>query len=95
MLGDTPSSTPRPAHFGATPYDLTGVRPGLAIEAGSDTMPGLAGGPGLLQENPPPWHPASPLFWFGVLAATTLGLIAASTTVRVGPFTASASAGTS
>lgn len=81
--------------FGATPYELTQVRPAYALEAGDDTMPSLAAGPGLMADNPAPWHPQSPLFWFGMLAATTLGFIAASTTVRVGPFKASASAGKS
>jgi hypothetical protein len=32
-----------------------------------------------------PWHPDSPLFWIGIIAAATVGLMAFSTTVRVGP----------
>jgi hypothetical protein len=31
-----------------------------------------------------PWHPDNPLFWIGVLGATTFGLMAFSTNVRVG-----------
>lgn len=33
----------------------------------------------------PPWSPRNPLFWFGVVAAATVGLMGYSTTVRVGP----------
>jgi hypothetical protein len=40
-----------------------------------------------------PWNPANPLFWFGALAALTFGLMAVSTTVRVGPAKASLSLG--
>lgn len=41
-------------------------------------------------------HPASPdhpLFWFGLIAGVTLGLIGASTHLRVGPFRAGFDAG--
>lgn len=38
-------------------------------------------------------RPGSGLFFFGVLAAISLGLMAVSTTVRVGPAKASVSAG--
>lgn len=41
--------------------------------------------PGDVAAESHPWSPASPLFWFGVLAAITLGLAAVSTSVRVGP----------
>lgn len=37
--------------------------------------------------------PDNPLFWFGALAAITLGLAAFSTTVRVGPAKASLNLG--
>lgn len=40
-----------------------------------------------------PWNPDNPLFWFGVLAAATFGLMAVSTTVRVGGAKASVSLG--
>lgn len=39
------------------------------------------------------WHPNSPLMWVGVILAGAVGLAAFSTTVRVGPVTASASVG--
>jgi hypothetical protein len=41
----------------------------------------------------PSFHPNGPLFWFGVIAAAAVGLMYASTTVRVGPVSASVSAG--
>lgn len=37
--------------------------------------------------------PHSPLFWVGALAAVSVGLMAYSTTVRVGPVSASVKAG--
>lgn len=40
-----------------------------------------------------PWNPASPLFWFAGIAAVTFGLMAVSTSVRVGKATASVSLG--
>lgn len=40
-----------------------------------------------------PWSPSSPLFWFGAIAAVTFGLMAVSTSVRVGSVKASVSAG--
>ena len=39
------------------------------------------------------WNPSNPLFWFGALAAVTFGLMAVSTSVRVGPAKVSVSAG--
>ena len=41
-----------------------------------------------------PWHADSPLFWFGAIAAATFGLLAVSTSVRVGPVRVTAAAGT-
>jgi len=38
-------------------------------------------------------NPANPLFWFGVLAATTLGLMAVSGNVRLGRTKIAASVG--
>lgn len=40
-----------------------------------------------------PWHPSNPLFWFGVIAAATFGLMAVSTTVRVGKATGTVAIG--
>jgi len=39
------------------------------------------------------WHPDNPLFWVAVIGAVTFGLMAFSTTVRVGKGTASLSLG--
>lgn len=49
--------------------------------------------PGGAADTTSPWSPDSGLFWVGAALAVTLGLIAASTTIRVGPLKASASAG--
>jgi hypothetical protein len=38
-----------------------------------------------LDVKSPVWSPDNPLFWFGVLAAASVGLMGYSTTVRVGP----------
>ncbi len=40
-----------------------------------------------------PLHPDNPLFWFGILGAATFGLMAFSTSVRVGKATASVAVG--
>lgn len=40
-----------------------------------------------------PWNPENPLFWFAAIAAVTFGLMAVSTTVRVGKATGSVSLG--
>jgi len=47
------------------------------------------------RDDVPALHPSSPLFWFAVIAAAAVGLMYASTTVRVGPVKVSASAGKS
>lgn len=41
------------------------------------------------------FHPSAPLFWFAAIAGAAVGLMYASTTVRVGPVSASVSAGKS
>lgn len=45
------------------------------------------------QHAAPVYHPSSGLFWFGAIAAAAVGLAYVSTTVRVGPASASASLG--
>lgn len=65
------------------------ARYGLAPEAPATTTPtDLAAVPspsaGTARELTP-WDPSSPMFWIGVLGAVTFGLMAVSTTVRVGP----------
>jgi len=39
------------------------------------------------------WHPANPMFWVAAIGALTFGLMAASTTVRVGKAKATVSVG--
>lgn len=46
-------------------------------------------------ETGSPFSPANPLFWFGAIAALTFGLMAVSTSVRVGPAKAAVSLGKS
>lgn len=80
-------------HFGP---QILGIKPAAATAAGAGLGGGLvaSAGPELAEgRSDKPWHPDSPLFWFGVLAAVTLGLIGASTQIRVGPFKAAVSAG--
>jgi hypothetical protein len=40
-----------------------------------------------------PWHPSNPLFWIAAVGATTFGLMAFSTNVRVGNARAGVSVG--
>lgn len=80
------------------PLHIYGVQPPGAANGPAPAMPGIerSAGPALLEAaGDRPWHPDSPLFWFGVLTAVTLGLIGASTSLRVGPFKAAVSAGKS
>lgn len=52
-------------------------------------------GPGVADAlSAKPWHPQSPLFWFGAVAAFTFGLMAVSVSGRVGPAKAAVSVGT-
>lgn len=74
------------------PADQLGVNPapGLSAEHEHLSFPGLARSTGPGANNPgPPWSPQNPLFWFGGLLALTLGFVAASTSVRIGPARAS------
>lgn len=80
------------------PQNLLGAKPAEALSSHAPGFPTLGTGliPGSgssLDRGDRPWHPDSPLFWFGMLAAVTFGLIGASTAVRVGPFKAGVSAG--
>jgi hypothetical protein len=75
--------------YGAMPSAATNGRRGdvadpLTMAAGPSTLEG---------SSDKPWHPDSPLFWFGMLLAASLGFIAASTSIRVGPFKAAVAAG--
>ena len=57
-------------------------------ETASLVTPSVAG-----QSAAQMWHPDSPIFWIGALAAVTFGLMAVSTNVRVGKTTASVALG--
>lgn len=74
-----------------TPAAKYGLDPGAPASA-IDSPLHSAGGPAI-GDVLPPWHMDSPLFWFGAIAAATFGLLAVSTSVRVGPVRVAASAG--
>ena len=67
---------------------------GGPVGVSDDVTTGGLGSSGIVA-NPAPWSPDHPLFWFGAVAAFTVGLIGASTHLRVGPFKADASLGRS
>lgn len=80
------------------PYHMFGAPIPSASAGGAGAADGMAraAGPALTERGAAkPWHPDSPLFWFGGLLAVTLGLIGASASVRFGPFRAGAAAGKS
>jgi hypothetical protein len=54
-------------------------------------LPGVAGPS--IKGTASPLSPSGPLFWIGVIAAASVGLMAYSTSVRVGPASASLSLG--
>lgn len=87
-----PGSTVAPM-LDASPWALYGVMPPIGIVHDSGA-PGIerAAGPSRL-DDVSMFHPHSPMFWFGVIAAATFGLVAVSSTVRVGPFRAGAALG--
>ena len=74
-----------PGATSGLPHDPSGNLAGGLVEGPSAAAPGMDKA----------WHPDSPLFWAGALIAVTLGLIGASTSLRVGPFRAAVSAGKS
>lgn len=92
--------TPAAAHDSSywkrlNPFDLVNMPGGMPASAQVSTVPGIGRstvGHGADWDERL-WHPDNPLFWAGVFLAATFGLIATSTSVRVGPFKASASAG--
>lgn len=79
------------------PYHMLGARPASMVGPQPEGAAGLTAGTSSLMDRhgDKPWHPDSGLFWFGMLLATTMGLIGASTAVRVGPFKGALSAGKS
>ena len=76
-----------------SPYSKYGLN-GTATSPVDAPLPSIAG-PGVADSlAAKPWHPQSPLFWFGVIAAATFGLMAVSVSGRVGPVKAGVSVGT-
>lgn len=73
-------------------YRFTGLNAAAAPDSSRAAMPAIAGSAGP-REALRPWHPESGLFWFGLILAATVGLIGVSTSFKVGPVRASASAG--
>lgn len=77
-----------------TAENLIGYTPVLPDNAHTSTMPGIARSAGPSSHaNEPLFSPDNPLFWFGLLLAGTFGLVAISTSVRLGPGRASVSIG--
>lgn len=77
------------------PFDQVGLSGAVPASASTSTVPGIgrsAHGTGADWDDRQ-WHPDNPLFWVGAFLAVTLGLIATSTSIKVGPFKATASAG--
>jgi len=66
-----------------TPQKATSDRSELPKVAAPTTFKGAAS----------PLSPSGPLFWIGIIAAASVGLMAYSTSVRVGPASASVSLG--
>lgn len=56
------------------------------------SLAGVAG-PSKAEERHAALDPRSPLLWFGVLAAVTVGLMSYSTSVKVGPVSAAVKVG--
>ena len=84
--------------IGAERYRLGGAAP--ADQAAPTTASGLTALPtpsGFARDEGRPWHPSSPMFAFGVVAALTFGLMAVSTSgtasVRLGKVRATVGAG--
>lgn len=71
------------------PENITGA----PVAGGGNTLPsGLANVTQTpARVAPPPWSPDSGLFWVGLFLAGTVGLYAASVTVKTGPAKASVS----
>lgn len=64
--------------------------PGLSTDVATGGMAGAG-----IVSVPGRASPDNPLFWWGALLAVTLGLVGASTHLRVGPFKVATSAGKS
>jgi hypothetical protein len=79
------------------PFDQLGLTPKVGGHTTGDIAPSIAraAGPGVrdIGHDASPFHPDNPIFWAIGLGALTLGLIAASTQIRVGKAKVSVSAG--
>ncbi|MEU0788034.1 hypothetical protein ABZ341_41710 [Streptomyces sp. NPDC006173] len=69
-----------------------GALAGAPVVSRDQTAATPSAGPSIAVKSPP-WSPDNPLFWFGVIAAASVGLMGYSTTVRVGPAKAGISVG--
>lgn len=70
-----------------------GALAGAPVATKVETAATPSAGPAF-SSKAPPWSPENPLFWFGVVAAVSVGLMGYSTTVRVGSAKAGVSIGT-
>jgi hypothetical protein len=69
-----------------SPYRVTGLNPGIApatTTAAATPALSSSSGPGVTGAVPL-WSPQNPFFWFGAVAAVTIGLIGANAHLRVG-----------
>ena len=78
--------TPQQKYGWAPPSPAAGGQPTVELSAVPSPAAGAAAAGA-------PWHPDNPLFWVAVLGATTFGLMAFSTNVRVGNAKAGVSIG--
>ncbi|MCU1449331.1 MAG: hypothetical protein JWP02_1501 [Acidimicrobiales bacterium] len=77
-----------------TASNLLGMTREVPASAQTSSAPSLARSAGPSKTgNESPLHVDNPLFWFGALALVTFGLVAVSTSVRLGPGRASVSLG--
>lgn len=74
--------------FTPAAYGLTSAAP---PSSALSTSPSIA--QSSVQALPQIWHPDNPVFWVGVIAAASVGLIGFTVTGRAGPARASAGVG--
>ncbi len=73
-----------------SPARLYNMPPPVGV---SPSPPGIERAAGPSVDHLPLFSPDNPLFWFGALLAATLGLIAVSGSIRVGPASVSGQVG--
>jgi hypothetical protein len=76
--------------FSPAAYGLTGAAPPSSSLA---TAPSIA--QSAVQSLAPVWHPDNPVFWVGIIAAASMGLIGFTVSGRAGPVRGSAGVGSS